>query len=198
MCFKKWVKGHFRTVSHPTELRRLESSMSMHVNLERHMRNFARRSAGIYKARDAHLVPWNWRPPMVSIRAEGEEWETIDLTKEEPTKEHIIIDLTADEPEIPTEIPEIREIEREIEPWPETEPEPQGVRRMLFGDPEPQCTEAGTQTEPQPTEQIQELEGSDDEDEEDEEDELEFRRSWTAPARYNNYSGGNAIGLGPP
>ena len=55
-----------------------------------------------------------------------------------------------------------------------------------------------TQTEPQPTEQIQELEGSDDEDEEDEEDELEFRRSWTAPARYNNYSGGNAIGLGPP
>jgi hypothetical protein len=72
------------------------------------------------------------------------------------------------------------------------------VRRMLFGDPEPQCTEAGTQTEPQPTEHIQELEGSDDEDEEDEEDELEFRRSWTAPARYNNYSGGNAIGLGPP
>ena len=101
------------------------------------------------------------------------------------------------EPEIPTEIPENREIEREIEPWPETEPEPQGVRRMLFGDPEPQCTEAGTQIEPQPTEQIQELEGSDDEDEEDEEDELEFRRSWTAPARYNNYSGGNAIGLGP-
>ena len=49
---------------------------------ERHMRNFARRSAGIYKARDAHLVPWNWRPPMVSIRAEGEEWETIYLTKD--------------------------------------------------------------------------------------------------------------------
>jgi hypothetical protein len=51
---------------------------------------------------------------------------------------------------------------------------------MLFGDSEPQCTEAGTQTEPQPTEQIQELEGSDDEDEEDEEDEHEGGHSGVA------------------